>query len=462
MTQVNSQPTNLLERIPPQSVQAERCVLGSMMLDASCIGQVIQLLKREHFVRDSHQALFEGLVSLYDANQGRGIDLVTIRDYLDRKKLFEAIGGEATLVDIVNAVPAPDHAEYYARIVRGKYLLRSLISTSTEILREAFDETEDPTETLDRCEQKIYQLAEAHSEGTGAIELRKLLEDVFDSLSNSDGSVVTGVATGFRELDTMSSGFQPGEMIIIAARPSMGKTALALNIAENMAADNKAPVAFFSLEMSAESLAQRLLASRAEVAGQKLRRRMLSQEEAARLAISVQSLSDAPLFIDDQPGLTVMQLRARARRLKTQRDVKAIFIDYLQLMDAPGGRDISRQQQISDISRGLKALARELKVPVIALSQLNRQAEGREGHRPRMSDLRESGSLEQDADVVLLLHREEYYHIGEGDVPEEIRGVAEVIVAKQRNGPTGTIKLQFNNQITRFRDLAEGIPAAEF
>lgn len=460
MTQANPQPANLLERIPPQSVQAERCVLGSMMLDSACIGQVLQLLKKEHFIRDSHQALFAALIELYDANQGKGIDLVTVRDFLDRRKLFEAIGGEASLVDIVNAVPAPDHAEYYARIVRGKFLLRSLISTSTEILREAFDESEDPADTLDRCEQKIYQLAEAHSEGTGAIELRKLLEQVFDSLSNSDGSVVTGVATGFREMDTISSGFQPGEMIIIAARPSMGKTAFALNVAENMAADNNVPVAFFSLEMSAESLAQRLLASRAEVGGQKLRRRMLTQEEAARLAISVQSLSDAPLFIDDQPGLTVMQLRARARRLKTQRDIKAIFVDYLQLMDAPGGRDISRQQQISDISRGLKALARELKVPVIALSQLNRQSEGREGHRPRMSDLRESGSLEQDADVVLLLHREEYYHVGEGEIPEEIRGVAEVIVAKQRNGPTGTIKLQFNNQITRFRDLAEGIPAA--
>ncbi len=462
MSQTETQPSSLLERMPPQSVQAERCILGSMMLDSACIGQVIQLLKKEHFVRESHQALYGVLVELYDSNQGRGIDLVTLKDCLERKKLLEAIGGVPALSEIVEAVPAPDHAEYYARIVRDKFLLRSLIQTSTEILREAFDESDDPASTLDRCEQKIYELAQAHAEGAGAVELSRLLQEVYEKIENSDGSLVTGLPTGYRELDALTSGLQPSEMIILAARPSMGKTALALNIAEHLAADNNIPVAFFSLEMAAPQLAQRLLSSRAEVPGQKLRRRMLNDEEFGRLALHVGALSEAPLFIDDQPSMTVMQLRARARRLKTQRNVQAVFVDYLQLMDAPGGRETNRQQQITDISRGLKALARELKVPVIALSQLNRSPEGREGHRPRMSDLRESGSLEQDADVVMLLHREEYYHIGETDIPEEIRGVGELIIAKQRNGPTGNVRLQFNNEIMRFRDLAAGVPIDDF
>ncbi|MCG3179898.1 MAG: Replicative DNA helicase [Phycisphaerae bacterium] len=459
MSQAEAQPTSLLERLPPQSIQAERCVLGSMLLDAACVGEVMQVLTRDHFVRDGHQVLFETLVHLYDTNQGSGIDLVTVRDHLERAKLLSAVGGMEAIVEIVETVPSADHALYYANIVRDKYTLRCVIQTATEVLREAFDASEDPSATIDRCEQKIYQLAEKHA-GAGAIELKALLDAVYETIGSSEGSIVTGLPTGFLKLDELTSGLQPNEMIIIAARPSMGKTAFALNIAEHMAADNNIPVAFFSLEMAAQQLAQRLLASRAEIPGHKLRRRMLNDEEFGRLALHVGALSEAPLFIDDQPSLTVMQLRARARRLKNQHDIKCIFVDYLQLMDAPSGRDISRQQQISDISRGLKALARELRVPVVALSQLNRSPEGREGHKPRMSDLRESGSIEQDADVVMLLHREEYYHIGQEEVPEEIRGVGEVIVAKQRNGPTGNIKLQFSNETMRFRNLAEGfVPA---
>ena len=475
MTQANSQPANLLERIPPQSMQAERCTLGSMLLDGSCIGQVIQLLKKEHFVRQSHQVLFGALIDLYDANAGKGIDLVTVRDHLDRKKLFEAIGGEETLVEIVNAVPAPDHAEYYARIVRGKFLLRSLISTSTEILREAFDESDDPAATLDRCEQKIYKLAEAHAEGGSVVDLRKLLDKVYDELGNSDGQVVTGLPTGFDKLNEVTSGFQKSELIIIAGRPSMGKTAFAMNIAEHMAADADppVPVAFFSLEMAARQLAERFLSSRAGVSGHKLRRRMLQDSDFAELSLAVGKLSEAPLYIDDSPSLNVMQLRARARRMHQQHQVRAIFIDYLQLI-SPTSNDsrVSREQQVSEISRGLKALARELEVPVIALSQLNRGAENRDDNRPRLSDLRESGALEQDADVVILLHRPEYYcqrqmqeELASGqlsDDMEKIRGLAEAIVAKQRNGPVGTVDLHFASDITRFRNRHEGVPAGEF
>ena len=301
---------------------------------------------------------------------------------------------------------------------------------------------------MDKAERAIFEIAESKTTRDAA-ELGELLQETYDKLQSDEG-MRTGIETGFGELDEMTNGLQPGELIIVAARPSMGKTVLALNMAEYMSATSKQPCAVFSLEMSRQQLAQRLLCSRSGVDSHKLRRNMLGPDDFGKLALTVGELSEAPLYIDDTPGLTLLGLRAKSRRLAAKHDIKAIFVDYLQLMSAPGSE--SRQQEVSNLSRGIKALARELNVPVICLSQLNRAAEQREGHRPRMSDLRESGSIEQDADVVMMLHREDYFHRGEEDY--EDTNTAEVIMAKQRNGPTGTVKLHFHGSTTRFHNLA--------
>jgi replicative DNA helicase len=446
------------DRLPPQSIQAERCVLGSMMLDPFAIAQAMQILKKGHFFREAHQTLFAVLVELYDDRGGKGIDLVTIRDYLEKRQLFEAIGGEAALVDIVNAVPVADHVEYYARIVREKHLLRTLVQMGSQVIREAMSETENAAAALERCQQVVLDLVHEATGATKSADFATLLSNAYEKIANGDGSHITGLSTGLAELDTITRGLQPSELILIAARPSIGKTGLALNIAEHLAVDEKIPVAFFSLEMSGQLLAKRILAGRADVPGDRLDRGLLNDAEFGRLAAALGPLSEASLHIDDSPSLTIMQLRARARRLQHLHGIRCVFVDYLQLLDSPyQGRDVNRQQQIAEISKGLKSLARELNIPVVAMSQLNRGPEAREtqGFRPRISDLRESGSLEQDADVVILLHREEHYYVGQ-DAPEDIRGIAEAIVAKQRNGPTGMVRLQFKKETVRFRNLTFG------
>lgn len=440
----------LFDKQPPHAIEAEMALLGSLILDWRVVGDVLQVLKgADDFYKPAHTAIFECIVELYD--QAQSLDMVQLNQRLVDKQMLEQVGGLAYLVDLVDGTPSASEAMRYAQIVRDKAILRRLIETAGAVLHECYHSDEPVGELLDRAETQIFELAEKKG-GDQASDIGTLLKETFERLEQDDGRLVTGAETGFYELDEMTNGLQPGELIIIAARPSMGKTAFAVNIAEHMAATNKVPVGIFSLEMSKQQLAQRLLCSRSGVDSHKVRRNLLNRDDFGKLTLTVGELSEAPLYIDDTAGLTLMALRAKARRLKQRYDIQALFIDYLQLMSAPSaGRD-GRQNEVSAISRGVKALARELSIPVVCLSQLNRQAEQREGHRPRMSDLRESGSIEQDADVIMMLHREDYFH--RGDEEYEDNNLAEIIIAKQRNGPTGVVKLHFHGGTTRFHNLA--------
>lgn len=438
------------DKLLPQALEAEYALLGSMILDWRVIGDVLSIVKSEHhFYKPEHAAIYKVLVELYDRSQS--LDMVQLRQRLADLGQLEQVGGVEHLIELVESVPSAASADYYARIVRDKAVLRQLIEEAGHILEDAYHSSDPVQEVLDKAEQRIFRLAQSGSSDE-AYHLKQLLQETYARLEAQDGNAITGIETGFYELDEMTNGLQQGEMIIISGRPSMGKTALALNIAEHAAATTHQPVMIFSLEMSRQQLAQRLLCSRSGVDSHKLRRNMLSDDDFGSLAITVGELSEAPLYIDDTSGLTILDLRARSRRMVDRHDIKLIIVDYIQLMSVAGAE--SRQQEVSAISRGIKGLARELNVPVICVSQLNRSPEGREGHRPRMSDLRESGSLEQDADVVAMLHREDYYHRGEDDYEET--HVAELIIAKQRNGPTGMVKLQFNAATTRFHNLAMG------
>jgi replicative DNA helicase len=432
------------DRLPPHSIESEMCLLASMMLEKEMIGQAVQLIDRESFYQADHQIIYDVLVKLYELN--RPIDSVILFEELVKRQLLEEVGGTAYIAQILNSVPSSAHGMHYAGIVREKAMLRQLIAASNDILRDSYAPYEQADIVLDKAERRIFEIAQ--KKVGGSMEpMEKVLHEVFEMIENRGQR---GLITGFHELDDMLNGLQKGEMIIVAARPSMGKTAMAMNMIEYIAADLRLPCAVFSLEMSKQQLAQRMLCSRGRIDAHKLRKGMLNSQEYTTLATVVGELAKAPVWVDDSAGLTPLELRAKARRLKLQHDVKCIMIDYMQLMDNPGPE--SRQQQISEISRAVKSVARELNIPVICLSQLNRMTEGREGHRPRMSDLRESGSIEQDADVVMLLHREDYYRMSEQDFQPD--NIAEIIVAKQRNGPTGTIKLTFDNRTTRFNNLS--------
>jgi replicative DNA helicase len=621
MDQLISPVSSQFDRLPPSSIDAEMCLLASMMLEKEIIGQAVQIVTGESFFQADHQIIFEVLIKLYEQN--RPIDAIIVCDELGKRKLLEEVGGRDYIGKILNTVPSAAHGEHYANIVREKALLRQLIAASNDILRDAYSPHEQAQLVLDKAEKRIFDIA-SKKVSNSVVAMEVVLHEVFEMIERSGQR---GLETGFFELDDMMNGLQNGEMIIVAARPSMGKaqpldakvltaggfkamadlqvgdelasidgepshvtamypqgrrqvyritledgrrteccaehlwrahsgstrilstaelmrnlkhgpvaidvlndetsrkprllaawdcaaescssfedfpgsklpgllavcerpttsrvaiasivptrmtttqciavshpshlyitddfivthnTAFAMNLIEHIAADSMLPCAVFSLEMSKQQLAQRMLCSRGQIDAHKLRKGMLQAHEYAHLANVVGELAKAPIWVDDSPGLTPMELRAKARRLKLQHDVKCIMIDYMQLMDNPGVE--SRQQQISEISRGIKAVARELNVPVIALSQLNRASEGRDGHRPRMSDLRESGSIEQDADVIALLHREDYYRMSEPDFTPD--NIAEVIIAKQRNGPTGTVKLTFMNKTTRFENMS--------
>jgi replicative DNA helicase len=440
-------------RSVPESLEAEAAVLGSMILDRECIGQVVQHISSDDLYRPEHQQIFNALISLYEKNSH--IDLVLLRDELKKQNRLKSVGGVDYLVKVAEAVPSAASAEYYANIVKDKSLLRQLVKATSEILNDAYSETGEVADKLDQAEQKVFAVTEKNIVGS-AMPLKSLLMEAFENIEARKGAHVTGLATGYYELDEQLCGLQKGEMIIIAGRPSMGKTSFALNIAEHIGADNDIPVAIFSLEMSKQQLAERFLCSRGHFDSQKVRRGLLSTEEHAELTQVGSELFEKPIYVDDSPGLTPLMIRAKCRRLKAQYDIQCVLIDYLQLMGL--GKSVeSRQQEISTISRYLKALARELNVPVVVMSQLNRSPEGREGHRPRMSDLRESGSIEQDADVVMLLHREAYYNQGDKDWEEknpEKLNTAEIIVAKQRNGPTGVVQLMFDGKHTRFESLS--------
>ncbi len=438
----------LMSRMPPQSIQAEASVLGSMIIHAPAIDMVVQITQAEHFYRPAHQILYQVLVDMSQAN--KPVDLVTLRDELERSKQLEAVGGVEYIVALVQGVPTAANVEYYANIVRDKALLRQLIVVGTEIVQEAFETHEEAADVLDQAERAVFEIASSHVSDE-AHSMEELLQHTIETIQQTEGQLITGLASGYQKLDELTSGFQSGDMIVLGARPSMGKTSLLLNIAEYMAVTDKKPVAFFSLEMSKEQVAQRLLASYARFDLRQMRRGMISAEDWTRIQLAAGDLSPAPLFIDDTALLTVLQLRAKARRLKAAHDIQAVCVDYLQLMNYQG-RANSRQEQITEISRGIKALARELGVPVLMAAQLNRGPADRPSQRPRMSDLRESGSIEQDADVVALLHNEDYYHRGDPDwVPKNVH---ELIIAKQRNGPTDTVFLRFLNEITRFESAA--------
>jgi replicative DNA helicase len=444
----------LLDGRQPNAVEAEASLLGSILIDPSVLNDVQLVINGSNdFFNKANGLIFDVMVELY--NKYSTVDLVQLQQLASDRGILESVGGVEYLLEVANAVPSAASATHYARLVKEKSVIRQLIAAAGSILQDAYSMPDEPQEVLDSAESRIFSIAQ-QSEQRHAESLEQLLNDAIEQIEKNDGRVITGVATGYTDLDEITSGLQPGEMIIVAARPSMGKTALALNIAENMVIAGT-PVGMFSLEMSRQQLVQRLLSSRAAVSGHKLRRNMLSENDMQAIIRACDELMQSPFYIDDTPGLSIMQLRAKARRLKQTHDIGAVIIDYMQLMTS-GKRSESRQQEVSEISRGIKALARELNVPVICLSQLNRAAEQREGHRPRMSDLRESGSIEQDADVVTMLHRESYYHMNDADwmaENEEKHTLAELIIAKQRNGPTATIKLTWEASCTRVYDRTD-------
>ncbi|MDX2146392.1 MAG: replicative DNA helicase [Planctomycetota bacterium] len=459
----------LFDRLPPHSMEAEKALLGSMILDPRVIGDAMAIVRSpSDFYHAGHAEIFRTILEVYDRQHMGELDLVPVNERLRDRGVLDQIGGSQYLVELAESVPVATHAVHYAKIVSEKARLRRLIDAAGKMIYDSYHlgdmGPEATKEVLETAEKAIFEIA--HQGEINEPEVLSILikreMDRIDARQNS-GSAISGIATGYYELDRMLSGLQPGEMLILAARPSMGKTALALNLAENVAmgegsgvrgGGTPTPVAVFSLEMSKASVTMRLLSGRASVSGHKLRGGSIDDDSYERLFDAYKQLASAPLFIDDSAGLTIMQLRARARRLKSKHDIKLIVVDYLQLLTAPGSRE-SRQIEVSEISRGIKALARDLEVPIVCLSQLNRASEQREGNRPRMSDLRESGSIEQDADVIMLLHREEYYHLqtpGWRDDPEnqDKLGIAEIIIAKQRNGPTGVVKLRFDADLTRF------------
>jgi len=465
-------------RSMPESLAAEAAVLGSMVIDPQCIAEVIEIFSeggREAFYRVEHQHIFDGLIALYQKAPleggkcgGEAIDAVLLRDELEKRKVLDEVGGVDYIARILDSVPSSANVQHYAEIVKEKQLLRELIVAVSGIMEDAYEQNAggtpatqggDVREILDEAERRIFAVTEKNISGS-VVALKDLVAQTYELISKRSGIHVTGLATGYHELDDLTCGLQKGEMIIVAGRPSMGKTSLALNIAEHLGVQEGKPIAVFSLEMGRQALAERFLCSVGEVDAQLVRKGMLKTEDYQTLVDACGTLSEAPIFIDDTASLTPLELRAKARRLKSRHDIKCVMVDYLQLMHL-GGRVESRQQEITTISRYLKGLARELDVPVVVLSQLNRSPEGREGHRPRMSDLRESGSIEQDADVVMLLHREDYYKRNDDGYDPD--NTAELIIAKQRNGPTGSVRLIFREKITRFENMsrvesAEGGP----
>jgi replicative DNA helicase len=440
-----------LERLPPHSREAERCVLGSMLRDNGVIGDVLQILQTDALYADAHQKVFEGTKALYD--RGHPVDLVTLAEYLKERKQIEDIGGYGYLGELWDAAPTAANAEYYARIVRDKAIVRNLIHAGTEILREAYDQASSADELLGNAERKILDIAEKGITSQTFTLDQALIEayDRIDTRQQRDQTAISGLPTGFVDLDEKTAGLQNSELIILAARPSCGKTALALGITRHVVVEEEKPVLFVSLEQSRIELAERLLCCQARVDSHRLRKGHLSSDDMQKLIEAGGILRSAKLFIDDTPGQGMLRIAANARRLKLRHGIKLVVIDYLQLIEPENRRD-SRQEQVSQLSRRLKFLARELSLPVLALAQVNRSAEERQDHKPRLADLRESGSIEQDADTVMILHRPEMYEPGQHE------GIIEVNIAKQRNGPTGEITLTFIKQFMRFENFAVGGP----
>src|SRR2546422_2447530 len=447
-----------LHRTPPHSVEAEQGVLGSMLISPrETIAECVEKINEEYFYVPAHRTIYNALVDLWNA--GQAIDLITFTQVLRDRHLLDSVGGAAFVTSLFTFVPTAANLEYYLEIVRDKYILRSIIAASTESVRSAYEEQDEVNNLLDEVEQRIFAVGDDRFKGQMLSMKDQVMEaiEAIEKLYERKGGI-TGISSGFIEFDRMTSGLHPSEMIVIAARPSMGKTALAMNIAEHVAINEKLPVGVFSLEMSSQQLVQRLLCSRARVNLQKVRDGFLGERDFPSLTAAASKLAEAKIFIDDSASLTILELRAKARRLKAQQDVQLIIIDYLQLLRSTSRRaQDNRQLEISEISAGLKGLAKELKIPIIVVAQLNRHPEIRTGSGkgvPRLADLRESGSIEQDADLVGLLVREEYYADSDEE-RTELEGKAELIIAKQRNGPIGQVKLTFLKDFTRFEDRAE-------
>ncbi len=437
----------LSNRLPPQNTDAEQWVLGAILLNNDVLHEVIPILTVSDFYRDAHQAIYRAIRDLYDL--GKGVDAVILAEELTRRNEIEGVGGIEFIAELANSVPSAVNAKYHADIVKQKSVSRQLIECAHEILQEGYSNNFTSDQLLESAERKVFGISEDQTKGDTS-ELKDVIVESMDRIveRSENRHPITGVATGFFDLDDICGGFQPHQLIIVAARPSMGKTAFALNICDHAAVNLKVPVLFVSLEMGKLELAERLICARSRVDGHKLRTgQNMGGREISQLSKSYDELRAASMFIDDTPARNMLQITANARRLKMRSNLGLIMVDYIQLIDSEESRD-SRQEQIAKISRRLKTLARELEVPVVALSQLNRAVENREDRRPRMADLRESGAIEQDADMVLLLHRPDYYDAN--DQP----GVAEVIVAKNRNGATGSIKLTFLKNCTRFESMA--------
>lgn len=433
-------------KAPPQSLEAEAAVLGSMLSSREAVSKSLQWLKPVHFYKTSHQKIFSVMVDLFNDNEQ--IDTISVSDKLKKNKILDSVGGAYFLTGLVESIPTTANVESYAKIVLEKSLLRQLIKVAQDLSNEAYDDHRKAEDILDRVEQSIFAITQTGLKG-GFQPLDKILHESFeqlDSIAQKEGGVI-GVPSGLTDLDDVTSGFHPSDLIIIAGRPSMGKTALALNIARNAAIDHKVGVGIFSLEMANSQLAMRLLCSEAKVDSHLVRTGKLPKGKWKNLSMNVGTLADAPIYLDDSPGISVLELRAKARRLKAEKNIGLIIVDYLQLMQGPPSE--SRQQEISSISRSLKALAKELDIPVIALSQLSRAVETRSDRKPVLSDLRESGAIEQDADVVIFLYRPFVYTEEESD-----EGKVHIIIAKQRNGPVRTVMASFISRYTSFEDLS--------
>lgn len=439
---MNNEP--MFDRVPPQNMEAEQAVLGSILLQAEALVTAMERLSGEDFYSPEHGLIYEAMIELGEDNQP--IDLVTLTAWLQNKQHLEEIGGVSYLAKLVSGVPTAANVDYYAQIVEEKSLLRRLIRTATQIVQNGYAASEDVGVLLSEAESRILEIANNRS-SSGFISIRDVLMEVFEKVeflySNKGGT--TGIPSGFQDLDKMTAGFQRSDLIIVAARPSVGKTAFALNIAQNVGVRSKETVAIFSLEMSAAQLVQRMICAESNVDAGRMRTGFLEGDDWEKLTMAIGSLSEASIYIDDTPGITVADIRAKCRRLKKEKGLGMILIDYLQLIQGRGKAGENRQQEVSEISRTLKQIARELEVPVIALSQLSRGVEQRQDKRPMMSDLRESGSIEQDADIVAFLYRDDYY-----DKESEKKNIIEIIIAKQRNGPVGTVELAFLKQFNKF------------
>lgn len=436
-----------LEKLPPQSIEAEQAVIGALLIDPNAIARVVETLRPDSFYKQAHKFIYSSIVKLFNNNEP--IDVLTVSDHLHTIDKLELVGGRAYINDLALSVITSANLEYYAKIVTEKSVLRELIKAGSEIASLGYEE-EAAESAVDSAEQLVFAISQ-RKVANNLTHIGELVVDGYSLIEKryNNRDDLTGVPSGFYDLDGLTAGFQPSDLIILAARPSMGKTAFCLNIAQEVGIKNKKPVAIFSLEMSKEQLVQRMLCSEAEIDSNRLRTGHMHADDWSKLAKAMNEMGDCPIFIDDSPGATVTDIRAKCRRLcMDQKELGLVIIDYLQLMEGSGSKKFDRVQEISQISRGLKNLARELKTPIIALSQLSRAVEARQNKKPMLSDLRESGSIEQDADIVMFIYRDEYYN------PDNLdnKGKAEVIVAKQRNGPVGSVELLFHGSIVKFKN----------